>query len=144
MLDVRAPVRRAIARPLIAWVALVAVAVAWGRVLVSTHHHLDLGAPPFWSPFELHVTWRVLPALAIGAIVVQVAPVLARSLPWRRLLAVTAVATTLWALAVAFIDSIHGVDALTDPVRLDRNDYLQTAHQIGSLHTFLARFADVL
>jgi hypothetical protein len=144
MLDVRTSARRSFARPLAVWGGLVAVAVVWGRILVVTHHHLDISAPPFWSPFELHVTWHVLPALGVGGAVVAWGPPLARSASWRRLLAWVAGAATAWALAVAFVDNIHGVDALTDPVRLDRYDYLQTAHQIGSLHTFLARFADVL
>jgi len=144
MLDVRARVRGPLARPLAIWGGLIVVAVVLGRVLVATHHHLDISAPPFWSPFELHVTWHVLPALAVGTLLVEAGPVLARTLPWRRLLAAVAGMSTLWALAFAFVDNIHGIDALTDPVRLDRNDYLQTAHQIGSLHAFLARFADVL
>ncbi len=144
MLDVRTSARHSVARPIAIWGGLIAVAVIWGRVLVATHHHLDIAAPPFWSPFEVHITWHVLPALGVGAAVVAWGPAQARSASWRRLLALVAGATTIWALAVAYVDNIHGVDALTDPVRLDRYDYLQTAHQIGSLHTFLARFADVL
>jgi hypothetical protein len=144
MLDVRTSARRSVARPLAVWSALLAVVVIWGRLLVATHHHLDIAAPPFWSPFELHITWHVLPALGVGAVVVACGPTLTRAASWRRVLAWVAIATTAWTLAVAFVDNIHGIDALTDPVRLDRYDYLQTAHQISSLHSFLARFADVL
>jgi hypothetical protein len=144
MLEVRAPTRRSVARPLAIWGAVIAAAVVWGRVLIATHHKLDIAAPPFWSRSELHVTWHVLPAVAVGAAVVVWGPRVARSWSWQQLLATGAGATTAWTVAVAYVDNIHGVDALTDPVRLDRYDYLQTAHQIGSLHTFLARFADVL
>jgi hypothetical protein len=144
MLDVRAPARRSVARPLGIWGALIVIAVVWGRVLVARGAHLDIAAPPFWSRFEVHVTWHVIPAVGVAAAIVQWGPAVARSSSWRRLLAWVAGATTVWTLSVAYIDNIHGIDALTDPVRLDRYDYLQTAHEITSLHAFLARFSDVL
>ncbi len=66
-------------------------------------------------------------------------PALAQTLPWRRLLVVTALGSALWAIAVALVD---GAPALTDPLTSGRNDYLQTAVTIDSLPRFLAGFVD--
>ncbi len=146
MLDLRAPAttRNATVRALVVWSGLIVVAVAWGRVLVVTHHDLVLAAPPFWSPFRFHPTARVIPSLLVAYGVVRLAPHAARELAWRPLLAVTAIGGALWAVAVAVIDSIDGINALTDPLRFSRNDYLQTARGIGSLHVFLSRFVGVI
>ena len=40
---------------------------------------------------------------------------------------------------MAYVD---GPAALTDAVRLSRNDYLQTARTVPSLHSFLAHYID--
>ncbi|MDQ1477827.1 MAG: methylthioxylose transferase [Actinomycetota bacterium] len=140
MLDVRAPTETAPWRALAGWLVLIVIAVVWGDVLVATHHHLDLAAPPFWSPFRIHPTTRLVPALVVAYGAVRWGPVAARRLRWRPLLAATAAVGALWAVAVAFVDNIDGVNALTDPVRLTRNDYLQSAREIGSLHIFLSQF----
>ena len=144
MLDVRAPARPRTTRVLAGWIALIAVAIAWGRVLEATGAHLDLGAPPFWSPWHLHLTWRVLPAIAFAAGVVRLGPRYARSLSWRALLVATAFASAGWAIVLAVVDSINGVNALTDPTRFTRNDYLQVGRSIRSLPHFLRTFCDVL
>ena len=141
MLDVRAPTKISVTRALGAWAALIVVAVLWGQVLVATHHHLDVAAPPFWSPFWFHPSARLIPALLLVFLVVRAAPTMSRSLAWRSLLVTTALASVAWSSAVAFVDSIRGINALTDPLRLSRNDYLQTARGIGSLPTFLSHFA---
>jgi hypothetical protein len=140
MLDVRAPARSETvrtARALLAWGGLIVVAVAWGRMLVRAGHRLDLAAPPFWSPFQPHLGPAVLPAIVVGAVVVRMGPPLASVLPWRRLLGVTAAAGALWAVALAYVDGRH---ALTEPLSLRRNDYLQTARGIGSMPAFLSHF----
>ncbi len=143
MLDVRAPARTRAAGPIAVWSGLVAGAVLWGR-LVARHHHLDLAAPPFWSPFRFHPSARLIPALVVAAVVVRFAPSAARTLRWRPLLALTAVASAGWAVAIAFIDSIDGLNAITDPVRFSRNDYLQTARSIQSLRGFLTNFVPTI
>ena len=156
MLDVRpptgpttspnAPRRHVSTAPIVlaCWALLVVVAVVWGHVLVVTHHHLDLAAPPFWSPFRFHPTARLIPAVVVAALVVRFVPDAVQRMRWGGVLALTAAANAAWAVTVAFVDSIDGRNALTDPLRLSRNDYLQTARTIGSLHGFLSRFTDVL
>ncbi len=126
------------------WALLVVVAVVWGHVLVVTHHHLDIAAPPFWSPFRFHPTARLIPAVVVAALVVRFVPDAVQRMRWGGVLALTAAANAAWAVTVAFVDSIDGRNALTDPLRLSRNDYLQTARTIGSLHGFLTQFTDVL
>ena len=142
MLDVRARTKPSTRRALGIWVGLIVVAVVWGRVLVATHHPLDLASPPFWSPTRFHPSLRLVPALVVALTVVRMAPRAARSLRWRWLLATTTVMSVVWSCAIAFIDSINGLNALTDPLRFRRNDYLQSAREIRSLHTFLAHFID--
>ena len=142
MLDVRAPTKTSVVPALVVWAALIVLAVLWGQVLVATHHDLVLGAPPFWSPLRFHPTARVFPALLVAFAMVRWAPRATRSLGWRSLLATTFVASVVWSCAVALIDTIRGINALTDPLRLGRNDYLQTARGIGSLHAFLSHFVD--
>jgi hypothetical protein len=80
-----------------------------------------------------------VPALVVGSLVVRYGIRLARSLSWPRLLVTTAASSVTWAVTVAFID---GRDALTDPVRLHRNDYAQTAREIDSVRSFLTNFVD--
>jgi hypothetical protein len=140
MLDVRSPTQTRAVRALAAWAGLIALAVVWGHGLIATGHHLDIAAPPFWSRYRFHPTARLVPALLVAFAVIRLAPAAARNLRWRSLLVVTAIASVVWAVAMAFVDSIDGVNALTDPVGLRRYDYLQTATGIRSLHVFLSQF----
>ena len=140
MLDVRAPTQTSVARVLSLWAGLIVVAFVWGHVLVSRGHALDLAAPPFWSGYRFHPSARLIPVLIVSVVFVRLAPEAARELRWRPMLGATAAASAVWAVALAFVDSLDGVNAITDPVRLSRNDYLQTAQGIGSLRTFLSHF----
>jgi len=60
-------------------------------------------------------------------------------LRWKTLLGATAVTSWAWAAAMAYVDGPH---ALTDPLSIQRFDYLQTATKINSLHTYLSQFVD--
>ncbi len=138
MLDVRAPTEMRPARVLVAWAGLIVVAVVWGHVLVATGHNLALRAPPFWSPVRFHPSARLIPALLLAWGVVTKGPDAARTLRWRPLLALAAATTALWALAVAFVNSIEGQNGITDPLRFRRDEYLRTARGITSVPTFLS------
>jgi methylthioxylose transferase len=142
MLELRAPrvsVERASLRALGVWATLIVVAIVWGRVLVERGQALDLAAPPFWSAFDPHPSLRLVPALVVGGCVAKCGVRVARGLSWRALLATSAASSAVWAVSVAYVD---GRDALTDPVRFHRNDYAQTAREIGSLRSFLSGFVD--
>ncbi len=144
MLDVRARTQLSAARVLSIWAGLIVLAIVWGHILVVRGHHLDLAGPPFWSGYRFHPSARLVPVLVVAITFVRFAPELARELRWRSLLASTAAASAVWAIALALVDSLDGVNAITDPVRLERNDYLQTARQIRSLPTFLSRFVPLI
>src|SRR5262245_7288434 len=139
MLDVRAPDRSRTARALGAWAGLIVVAIVWGELLRRAHRPIDIAAPPFWSRFDPHPSPRIIPALGVAALVIRWAPRLTRSLRWPALLASFAGTSAAWAITVAYID---GSSALTDPVRFSRNDYLQTAREVPSLHRFVAHYID--
>jgi hypothetical protein len=143
MLDVRARREVSAARPLIVWSVLVAVAFIWGHY-VGRVHKLYLGTPPFWSGHETHLTWHVLPALAVGAAIIAFGPPIARVVAWRPLLAICAGASLAWAAAVSLIDNIHGIIALVNPLHFHNNDYMLTAHMFTSLHAGLSTYADKL
>ncbi|HEY5172024.1 MAG TPA: hypothetical protein VIK54_09885 [Acidimicrobiia bacterium] len=140
MLDVRTPTQTSVARVLSLWGGLILLSVVWGHILVSRGHALDIAAPPFWSGYRFHPSARLVPVLIVAITFVRFGPDLARELRWRPMLAATAAASAVWAVALAFVDSLDGVNAITDPVRLSRNDYLQTAQGIASMHTFLSHF----
>ncbi|MGO9873494.1 MAG: hypothetical protein ACLPVY_06805 [Acidimicrobiia bacterium] len=139
MLDLRAPARVSTRRVLIAWSALIVVAFVWGRILVLTHHDLFLGTPPFWSRSHLHVSLRVVPAVVVSGVIIRYGPQAARTWSWRAVLASTAIASTVWAVAMAYVDGPHALTAL---FAVQRFDYLQTAQGIHSIHTYLSQFVD--
>src|SRR6266403_6262042 len=86
---------------LLAWSALVVVAFIWGRALVLTHHNLLLGAPPFFSPWGIHLSVRIVPALVLAVIGARFGPDVARRAPWKVLLSATAITSWAWAAAIS-------------------------------------------
>jgi hypothetical protein len=143
VLDVAPRIRSSSATTCIAlaiWAALIVVAFAWGQVLVGRGVDLALQAPPFWSPLRWHASGRALPALTAGALVVAFGPRLARDCTWRALVFATGAAAAAWAVVISLIDNLDGIGALTDPLRVSRNDYLRTARTVGSLPEFLSHF----
>ncbi len=139
MLDVRAERRVPATVPLLVWSALVTVAFVWGSY-VARVHKLFLATPPFWSEYHFHLTWHVLPALAVGGVIIAFGPPIARVVAWRPLLALCALASVGWAAAVSVIDNLRGVFALIEPLRFENNDYMLTAHTFTSLHAGLSTY----
>lgn len=119
------------------WVLLVTVARVWGSSLPRAAH---LRGAPLFGRWEPLVTWRVLPAVALGAIVVAYGPAVAGALRWRALLLATATATAAWAVALAFVD---GWGALVDPLTT-RHEYLPLARDIDAIGGFLHGYTDRL
>src|SRR5262245_25023709 len=54
---------------LVAWLVVVAVALAWGTVVVR-HAGVGLRAAPFYGRWAWHGGWQLLPAAGLGAAVV--------------------------------------------------------------------------
>jgi hypothetical protein len=121
-----------------AWAALITVAHVWGRVL-STTTRIGLRVPP------LHSSWRPRPgaatvaASATAALAVVVVPRLVRRLPWRAIPPLSAIAATVWAVALASTDGVAG---LTRGVAT--SDYRAVAGQIDAPLAFLDRFTELL
>lgn len=121
----------------VAWLALVATASAWGAALLHAHVHMQIGAPPLTGALD----WRPSVALAavavLGAICAWMLPGALDRLPWRAFLAATCVTAAGWAIAINVVD---GWSALTSPVR---TEYAATAAGISGpgrfLHDLLAQ-----
>jgi len=98
-------VRRRVAVALVLWAALILIARYWGLDVVrEAAEDIKVYAVPFYGRWEAELTWRLVVPVAIGATAIAVLPPLAATLPWRRLLAVVAVATAVWSLALAVVD----------------------------------------
>ena len=126
------------ARSLVAlavWLLLVVATVVWGRHLLRTGVRLGIAAPPLAGRFGWRVSPEALVPVGFGLAVVAFAPWIADRLAWRRLLAVGALISVLWAVALSRID---GSRALAAPFR--NGDYAQAAKLIRDPHTFLSQF----
>jgi len=87
---------------------------------------------------DLVLTWRVLLPLVVGLAGVLWGPVVAARVPWRVLLAGSAAASALWAVALALTSGWH---RLTEPLA-SVYEYPHDVGRVGSLGTFLSTFDD--
>ena len=93
-----------------AWAALVAVGRWWGLRLADQGHNIVLPTPPVLGQPGPGWTWRLLIPGVVAIVMIGLAPWAVRRLPWRRLLAVVAIAAVVWAVGVALVE---GTDGLT-------------------------------
>ncbi len=136
-------------RATVVWPVVAAIA-AWALVVLSGHllgaslyardPLVHIGAPPLVGSFDLRLSARVLPALALGAAAVAYAPALAARLGWRALLAASWTAAVGWTVALAATD---GWQALAAPLAT-KYEQLSAVALVGSPGRFLETFADVL
>ncbi|MGH2788272.1 MAG: hypothetical protein ACRDJV_10225 [Actinomycetota bacterium] len=124
----------------IPWAALVAGVAAWGAALARARPEIHLDAAPLFGRVDPHPSWRIAPALVLGALAVAYAQRIAGRVSWRRLLLMTTIAAAGWALALAFVD---GQAAWYEPL-LGRHEYLQQVARIDSLSLFLGGFVEDL
>lgn len=124
-----------------AWALLIVAARLWGLHLIDElgREALRLSAPPLVGWDDLRLSVRIVVPVGVAGVIVVWAPDLVRRLEWRRLLAVAAAATALWALALAFTD---GLDGITAPTVLPGDEYLLDVDQVGSPTDFLSGFTD--
>lgn len=121
---------------------------AWGGVIVVAHVLLErlqsaganirINAAPLVGTFQLRLTGRVLPALAVGVLIVFAGPRLVSRVGWRTLLFLTGSAAAVWAVSLAIVD---GSEGLTRPLEA-RTEYLADVVNVGSPGAFLATFVD--
>lgn len=120
-------------------VVLFGAAVGVGHWIRNTEHTLHVNWPPLYAHSDLHVGPGTPAALVLAGLLVAYGPVVARRLPWRRLL------WAAWGGSLAWIWSLALIDGWERGVarRLTtRYEYLQVAGEIGDLGAFLRTFTD--
>lgn len=122
-----------------AWMAVVAVALAWGTVAVA-----DAGVALRAAPLMGRWGWQggpaLLPAVGLAAGAVAWGPRLAARLPWRAVPWAAGAAAVAWTTALA---AAGGWGRVTEPLT-SRHEYEPFAAGIDDLFAFLAGFTDGL
>jgi hypothetical protein len=119
----------------------VALVLAAGLVVASAlwarHLNVHLGdAAPLFGHLRPRYSMLTLPALGLAVAALCAAPVLARRLPWRRLLLATWVMGLAWALALAGADGAAGI---TGPLNTG-DEYLPDLVHVHGLAGYVAGF----
>ncbi len=118
-----------------AWLALLGIALWWGRSSI-TGRGLGVGAAPLVGTWQWHATpWLALPAV-VGALVVAFGPAAARRLSWPAVPLAAGLAASAWTLALAASD---GWRRVTEPLTT-RHEYEPFAATIGGAGSFLRHF----
>ncbi len=113
-----------------------------GARLVEADPLVHIGAPPLVGSFDLQISPALAAPVALATAAVAFGPVLARRLPWRRLLATAWLAGAAWIVVLA-LGTGGGTDALWAPLAT-RYEYLAAVPSAGDLGGFLRGFADAL
>lgn len=119
------------------WVVLVVVAHVWGKVLADAGRVIHLHAPPLVGWVQPRISWRLALPVGVGAALIAGLPGAARTLPWRRLLVVVALAAAAWAVVLALTDGTQG---LIQGMVNRGDEYVQEVGRVGSPASFLAHF----
>jgi methylthioxylose transferase len=119
------------------WALLIGISAVWGAILVSADDRLLLGAPPLMGRFDPRIGGIAIPA-TLAMLAAWLAPRLAATLPWRRLLWASFAAAALWAVALALADGSSG---LVRPLDY-RFEYLHDVPLVASPGAFLDGFVD--
>ena len=147
---VNAPLRRAfrlrsgrgpaweVASALAVWLALLVAARLLIERLYERGINVHVGNAPLVGALDPRVSWRLVPAVALGALAVAFAPRLAQRLPWRALLGAAAAGSIGWALALAVSD---GLEAIVAPL-LYPSDYLNDVQRAGDPLFLLSSFLE--
>lgn len=94
--------------------------------------------PPLHADWDPRVGVLTLPAMVIGLLLVVALPWIARSLPWRALLATAFATTWVWIVALAMTEGTEGLARTFER----RQEYVYDAQSVGSIHTMLQTFVD--
>jgi len=126
--------------PLAGWAGLVIAGHVIGAALVGDDPRVHLSAPPLVGGFDVRLSPRVLPVLALAAAAVAWSPRLAQRLSWRALLAACLAAAIAWPVLLAATD---GPSHLPAPLET-RYEYLADVPRVGDPAAFLAHFVEDL
>lgn len=120
------------------WAALIAVAWAWGTALNDAGTRILLWASPLAGRWDPHVHPEIVASIVLAAALITLAPRLSRSLRWRPLLALAALAALAWWVALAFAGGPIGINGpLEGP-----HEYLTAVPLVESPGNFIATFAE--
>jgi len=119
-----------------AWAGVVLSGHLLGAALVARDRLVLIGAPPFVGQYDLVLSPRAIPAVALACAAVTWAGAVAARLPWRALLATAWAGGLAWMLAL-MVARPDG--SLTGPLR-SRYEYLAAVPRVGDLHAFLSTF----
>ncbi len=123
---------------LVLWLALLVVAVLWGRHL-QPQGYLNTFAAPFLGSFRWAPAAQ-LPALAVGAAGVLVLPDLVARLPWRLVLALAWAAAATWAVALGVGDGHPTLGGVLN----QSAEYLPAVRRVADPGDFLRGFANAV
>ena len=105
---------------------MIVAVFAWGHVLRRTGRSPEDVLPPLHATARL-LTWQLLPAIAVAALIVAAMPVLARRLRWPYAVLAGWAAAAAWASALAVSDGTAGITGpLTAP-----GEYLSGLGAVG-------------
>jgi hypothetical protein len=118
---------------------LVTIAAVVGARLRDQGVPLHVDAPPLGAQWLPHTGPGTVPAVVIALLVVMRGPELAARLPWRPLLALSAVMSLAWTISLALIDGWQPgvVDRLTTPT-----EYLHDVPRVTDIGAMLRTFAE--
>ena len=125
---------------LAAWLAVLAASWAWGSALNDSGANILLASPPLFGEPDLRIDPWVLAPVAAAVLIVALAPGIARTAPWRGLLAAAFGGALAWSVALALTG---GPGALAAPLE-GPNEYLSAVPLVGSAGEFLATFTERL
>lgn len=120
------------------YVTLIAGASLWGIALRRSGVELGLGAPPLIGQFDVRLSLRVLPAIAVAVAVVACGHRVTEKVSWAGLVPLTLAGAAAWAVALAAAD---GWSALTAPV-LNPLDAYRFVPSMGAPGDFLRTFTE--
>ncbi|MGH3604240.1 MAG: hypothetical protein ACRDQI_09465, partial [Pseudonocardiaceae bacterium] len=120
-------------------VLLVAAAAVIGTWLLDQGVPLHVAAPPLGAQWLPHIGPGTVPAVLLAALVVLRGPELAARLPWRSLLAISAVSAAAWTMCLALIDGWQR--GVADRLTTD-TEYLHDVPRVGDVGTMLRTFAE--
>jgi methylthioxylose transferase len=113
---------------------LVTAAAVVGARLLDERVPLHVAAPPLGARWLPHTGLGTVPAMLIALLVLMRGPELAARLPWRPLLALSAVTSVAWTISLALIDGwqLGVVGRLTTPT-----EYLHDVPRVARRCFFL-------
>jgi methylthioxylose transferase len=120
------------------WVAVVVVALVWGSLTIADSG-VALRAAPLYGTWRWHPGWGLVPAAAVGGLVIVAGPTVARRVRSRCLPALAGLTAVGWTLALAAAD---GWRAVTAPLTT-RHEYEPFAAGIDDLGGLLRRLTEL-